>query len=73
MKDFKEESYAVTNTSLPAPWKARNQETRGDALTQPVQMRTGGNTERRLSYPNIASDNVHPAWRKRECVSPSGG
>lgn len=47
LKDFKEENYAVTNTCLPAPWKARNQETRGDALTQPIQMRTGGNTERR--------------------------
>ena len=46
MKNFKQESYVVINTSLAAPWKAGNQETRGNALTQPrpKQLRTGGNT-----------------------------
>ena len=46
MKNFKQENCVVINTSLAAPWKARNQETRGNALTQPrpQQMRAGGNT-----------------------------
>lgn len=46
LKDFKQESSAVINTSPAAPWKSGDQETRGDGVTQPrpEQMRRGGNT-----------------------------
>lgn len=45
LKDFKQEIHVIINTSLAAPWKSRNQETRGDALTQlrSEQMKRGDN------------------------------
>lgn len=45
LKDFKQAVHVGINTSLAAPWMSRNQENRGDALTQPrpEQLRRGGN------------------------------
>lgn len=49
LKDFKQESYVVINTCLAALWKTRNQEIRGDAVTQaiPQLMSTVGTGRKR--------------------------